>query len=148
MQISRSLARKAVFGTTAVVAALMLGACGGGSGGDDGLIHVQFKIESVTSEGKCDTVSVQATPKNLGPNQNSMSSTVMFYTEVTPTQVSPSDVACVGEVQSSRPLGTGVWEFKVPLNSGPVICERDVQPPAEGQPGLTLTFKDGVEGCG
>lgn len=146
MQISLSLARKAVFGATAVVAALMLGACDGGSGGDENLVHVQFKIDSVTSEGKCDSASVQATPKNLTPDQNSMSATDMFYTEIEMKQA--GDVACVGEAQSSRPLGTGVWEFKVRLTSGPVVCERDVQLPAKGQPDMALTFKDGVEGCG
>ena len=87
MQISLSLARKAVFGTAAVAAALMLGACGGGSGGDDKLIHAQFKIDSVTQDGVCEHVSVQATPKNLAPGQGSMSATKMFYTEIDMKQV-------------------------------------------------------------
>ena len=147
MQISLSQARKAVFGTAAVAAALMLGACGGGSGGDDKLIHAQFKIDSVTQDGVCEHVSVQATPKNLAPGQGSMSATKMFYTEIDMKQVKEGEVACAGEAQSSRPLGTGVWEFKVRLASGPSICERDIQLPAEGQPELTVSFKDGDTGC-
>jgi hypothetical protein len=39
----------------------------GGSGGDDKLVHAQFKIDSVTKDGVCEHVSVQATPKNLAP---------------------------------------------------------------------------------
>jgi hypothetical protein len=147
MQISLSLARKAVFGTAAVAAALMLGACGG-SGGDDNLIHVQFKIDSVTKDGVCEHVSVQATPKNLAPGQGSMSATKMFYTEIDLKQVKEGEVACAGEAQSSQPLGTGIWEFKVRLASGPAICERDVQLPAEGQSEMELVFKDGIDGCG
>jgi len=147
MQISLSLARKAVFGTAAVAAALMLGACGGGSGGDDKLVHAQFKIDSVTQDGVCEHVSVQATPKNLAPGQGSMSATKMFYTEIDMKQVKEGEVACGGEAQSSRPLGTGIWEFKVRLASGPSICERDIQLPAEGQPELTVSFKDGDTGC-
>jgi hypothetical protein len=147
MQISLSLARKAVFGTAAVAAALMLGACGG-SGGGDNLIHVQFKIDSVTKDGVCEHVSVQATPKNLAPGQGSMSATKMFYTEIDLKQVKEGEVACAGEAQSSQPFGTGVWEFKVQSTSGPVTCQRDVQLPKPGEQGLILLFKDGVEGCG
>jgi hypothetical protein len=147
MQISLSLARKAVFGTAAVAAALMLGACGGGSGGDDNLLHAQFKIDSVTQDGVCEHVSVQATPKNLAPGQGSMSATKMFYTEIDMKQAKEGEVACAGEAQSSQPLGTGIWEFKVRLASGPSICERDIQLPAEGQPALTVSFKDGDTGC-
>ena len=103
-----------------------LSACGGGSGGDDKLIHVQFKIDSVTQDGVCEHVSVQATPKNLAPGQGSMSATKMFYTEIDMKQVKEGEVACAGEAQSSRPLGTGVWEFKVRLASGPSICEHQM----------------------
>jgi len=119
----------------------------GGSGGDDKLVHAQFKIDSVTQDGVCEHVSVQATPKNLAPGQGSMSATKMFYTEIDMKQVKEGEVACAGEAQSSRPLGTGIWEFKVRLASGPSICERDIQLPAEGQPELTVSFKDGDTGC-
>ena len=146
MQISLSLARKAVFGTAAVAAALMLSACGGG--GDDKLIHVQFKIESITKDGACEKVSVVATPKNLAANQGSLSATKFFYTEVNPKQIKPEDVACVGEATSAQSPGTGVWEFKVRMGDFTAVCERDVQIPAEGQPEMVLMFKDGVEGCG
>ena len=150
MQISLSLARKAVFGTTAVVAALMLGACDGGSGGDENLIHVMVKVESITQEGKCDAVSVRSAPKNLLPNPPSLSNSKMFYTELEmapPANAAADNVACQGE-KETIPMAPGVWEFKVQLPSGPVTCERDVQLPAEGQAGMTLTFKDGAEGCG
>jgi len=147
MQTSLSLARKAVFGATAVVAALMLGACDGGSSGEDNLIHVMVKVESITQEGKCDPVSVRSAPKNLLPNPPSVSNSKMFYTELEMAQASADDVACRGE-KETIPMAPGVWEFKVQLPSGPVTCERDVQVAAAGQPGMTLTFKDGVEGCG
>ncbi len=147
MQISLSLARKAVFGTAAVAAALMLTACGGGSGGDDNLIYVQVKVESITQEGKCDPVAVSASPKALTPGPVGLSNDKLFYIELEMAQATPDDVACHGEKQS-RPMAPGVWEFKVQLPSGPVTCERDVQLPKEGEQGLTLLFKDGVEGCG
>ena len=148
MQISLSLARKAVFGTAAVAAALMLGACGGGSGGDDQLIHVLVKIDSITQEGKCDVVSVRSAPKNLAPNPPSLSNAKMFYTEIemaTPPDAGDQPI-CRGEKQTI-PMAPGAWEFKVQLPSGPVSCERDVQMPAEGQPGLTVSFKDGDTTC-
>jgi hypothetical protein len=56
-------------------------------------------------------------------------------------------VLCRGEKQTI-PMAPGIWEFKVQLPSGPLTCERDVQLPAAGQPGQTVSFKDGVEGCG
>ena len=149
MQISLSLARKAVFGTAAVAAALMLGACGGGSGGDDQLIHVMVKVDSITQEGKCDMVSVRSAPKNLAPNPPSLSNSKMFYTELEmapPAGAGADNVACVGE-KETIPMAPGAWEFKVQLPSGPVSCERDVQLPAEGQPGLTVSFKDGDTSC-
>lgn len=148
MQISLSLARKAVFGTAAVAAALMLGACGGGASDDDQLIHVLVKVDSITQEGKCDMVSVRAAPKNLAPNPPSLSNSKMFYTEL--EMAAPKDAGdqpiCRGE-KETIPMAPGAWEFKVQLPSGPVSCERDVQLPAEGQPGLTVSFKDGDTSC-
>jgi hypothetical protein len=146
MQISLSLARKAVFGTAAVAAALMLSACGGGSTNDDNLIYVQVKVESITQEGKCDPVSVSSSPKALTPGPVGLANDKLFYTELDMAQATPEDVACHGEKQS-RPMAPGIWEFKVMLPSGPVICERDIQMPAEGQPGLTVSFKDGDTSC-
>lgn len=147
MKNSLSQARRAVFGATAVAAALVLGACDGGSGGDDSLIYVTVKVDSVTQEGKCDPVSVASAPKALTPGPVGLANDKLFYTELNMTQAAAGDVACHGENQT-RPMAPGVWEFKVQLPSGPVTCERDIQLPAKGQPGLTLTFKDGVEGCG
>ena len=142
-----SLARKAVFGATVVAAALVLGACDGGSGADEQLIYVQVKVESITQEGKCDPGSVRSAPKTLAPNPPSLSNSKMFYTELEMAQATPEDVFCHGEKQTI-PMAPGIWEFKVQLPSGPLTCERDVQLPAADQPGLTVTFKDGVEGCG
>lgn len=146
MQISLSLARKAVFGTAAVAAALMLSACGGGATDDDNLIYVQVKVESITQEGKCDPVSVASAPKALTPGPVGLANDKLFYTELDMAQATPDDVACHGEKQT-RPMAPGIWEFKVQLPSGPVICERDIQRPAEGQPGLTISFKDGDTSC-
>ena len=122
MQISLSLARKAVFGTAAVAAALMLSACGD-YGGDEKLIYVLVKVDSITQEGKCDMVSVRSAPKNLAPNPPSLSNAKMFYTELemaTPPDAGDQPI-CRGE-KKTIPMAPGAWEFKVQLPSGPVSC--------------------------
>ena len=144
MQISLSLARRAVFGAAAVAAVLMTGACGDGSGGDDNLIYVTLKVDSITQEGKCDIVSVRATPKNLLPDPPKLSNSRMFYTEVemsTPADAGVQPI-CRGEKQTI-PMASGAWELKALLPSGPVACEREVKIGDQ----LTVSFKDGEASC-
>ena len=119
----------------------------GDSGSHRNLGSVMLQVDTPTQEGKCDPVAVSSTPKALTPGPVGLSNDKLFYTQLDMAQATRDDVACHGEKQS-RPMAPGIWEFKVQLPSGPAVCERDIQLPAEGQPGLTVTFKDGVEGCG
>lgn len=141
MQINKTLRSL----TVASVAALALSACGGGGGGDLPLLKMQIKVRNIAQGGACDTVPVRVQPKQLGGPANKYANTNQSVTEVAMTGPVDENGApvCTGAAET-LPLAPGVWEFRAPLASGTVTCEREVA----GGGDMVVDFQDGVDGCG
>jgi hypothetical protein len=130
-----------------LAAALMLGGCGGGAdgaGGDLPLIKLKITVKTVSAGGKCDSVPVRVTPKNLAGEANKYANTKQSVTEVAmqgPTDENGAPM-CSGEAET-LPLAPGTWEFRAPLASDTYSCDFVVT-----EAGGTVAFVDGVPGCG
>lgn len=131
----------------ALAAAVLLGACGGGTGSANDelpLIRSTFTVKTVSQGGMCEDMRVRLTPKEFIGQANKYANNKMMVSEIKmsgPTDESGAPM-CNGTGES-LPLAPGVWEFSAMLASGSYSCERNIQ--ADGD--LSIIFIDGIDGC-
>ncbi len=129
----------------AAVAAIALAACSGGSANDDlPLLRATLSIKTVSQGGRCESVPVRITPKELIGQSNKYANSKMMVAEVNMTGPTDENGApmCNGTGET-LPMASGNWEFSAPLASGAATCVRNIQ--ADGD--LSIVLIDGVDGC-
>ncbi len=131
----------------AAAAAVALAGCGGGSGSANDalpLIRATLSVKTVSQGGRCESVRVRVTPKELIGEANKYANNRMMVAEVAMSGPTDEDGApmCNGTGET-LPMAPGIWEFSAPLASGPAQCQRHIQ--ADGD--LLIRLIDGVQGC-
>ncbi len=108
------------------------------------LIKGVIEVDSISSQGVCDAVTIKVEPVTLAPDAPKLANSKLTFTEI--AMAKPADAGdapvCKG-TGATIPLAPGVWKFTAPLPSDTASCEREMKIGGN----LTIKFQDGETGC-